>query len=349
MDQLQVVSRDAIPPIRSVEQDGETHNLGELRDFRWNDHLRSFMPEASQFSVSWVRLEEGEILQPHVHPIQSMMVFYAGSGEMLGDLRRPVTAGDVVVVPPGRKHGFVGGPHGLQALSIQFGDGLYTKPEKPRVLFTDPEHTLAGLLAYNEKRLEEFVQRPIFDLLADGTLEDPIKRKAYLDTLQIWVDGNQALLFSRQATCADATYQDVFLQHFKEEMGHDVLHKDRAEGDRSRVPPARDTIMEAITNWFTYQMYLLDNAEKTAIIHLVIENASSAYHRHAKPALARYVNNQYFDVHVNADEQHAAMGEALLQNESPRTYARLRRIIGEAWDMIGAMTDRVAEVTRAAG
>jgi mannose-6-phosphate isomerase-like protein (cupin superfamily) len=348
MDQIQVVSRDAIPPIRSVDQDGELHSLGELRDFRWNDHLRDFMPAPSQFSVSWVRLDHGEVLQPHVHPIQSLMVFYAGSGEMLGDLCRPITAGDVVVVPAGRKHGFVGGPRGLHALSIQFGQGLYTTPEKPRVMFADAEQTLNGLLAYNEKRLGEFVRRPIFDLLADGTLDDPTKRNAYLEALQIWVDGNQTLLFSRQATCMDPRYVPVFLRHFKEEMGHDVLHKDRQGSAPPSAQPARDSIMEAITNWFTYQMYVLDNAEKTAIIHLVIENASSAYHRHARPALAKYVNDQYFDVHVDADAEHAAMGEALLRNESPRTYARLRRIVGEAWDMIGAMTDRVAEITRCA-
>src|SRR5689334_8819824 len=193
--EMEIVKRETIPPIATVEQGGKVHSLGELRDFRWSDQLRDFMPATSEFSISWVQLKHGETLEPHVHPIQSMMVVYAGSGEMLGDLQRAIGEGDVIVVPPGRSHGFVGGRDGLSALSIQFGDGLYTEPESPRVVFSDKENSLQGLLAYNQKRLDEFVKGSIFELLTDGTLEDPRKRKVYLDTLQIWIDGNQRLLF----------------------------------------------------------------------------------------------------------------------------------------------------------
>jgi hypothetical protein len=348
MQEIQVVSREAIPPIQSVEQDGVVHELGELRDFRWNNLLREFMPSASRFSVSWVKLGYKEVLAPHVHPIQSMMIFYAGSGTILGDLEGPVAKDDVVIVPPGCRHGFIGGPDGLQALSIQFGEGLYSAPEKPLVEFVDPEHSLEGILAYNQKRIEEFKRRPMFDLLNDGTLDDPIKRKVFLDTLQIWVDGNQALLFSRQASCVDSQYSGVFLEHMHEEIGHDAMHKHRADGGHD-VSQAHDPALEAITNWFTYQMFVLDNVEKTAVIHLVIENASIAYHTAAAPVLSRYVSDEYFNVHTENDAEHAAMGEALLRRHSARTYARIRHILGEAWDMLGAMTDRVVEITLRAG
>jgi mannose-6-phosphate isomerase-like protein (cupin superfamily) len=345
-NQVHVVPRNAIPPIHSVAQGGEVHELGELRDFRWNEQLRSFMPAESRFSVSWVRLEHEEVLQVHVHPIHSMMIFYSGSGTMLGDLNRAVAKNDVVVVPAGCQHGFVGGPEGLFGLSIQFGEGLYTKPEEPRVLFMDGEHTLESLLAYNEERVQQFARGRVFELLTDGTLDDPCKRKLYLDALQIWVDGNQTLLFSRQATCLDPTYKDVFFRHMQEELGHDVLHKQRSEGERATESRMRDPVMEAVTNWFAYQMYVLDNSEKTAIIHLVIENASSVYHARAMPALSKYISQEYFDVHVENDDEHAAMGIELLRHESPRSYARLQQIVGEAWDMIGMMTDRLVELTR---
>ena len=42
-EQSPVVTRDTIPPIHEVEEGGEIHGLGELRDFRWNDQLREFM------------------------------------------------------------------------------------------------------------------------------------------------------------------------------------------------------------------------------------------------------------------------------------------------------------------
>jgi quercetin dioxygenase-like cupin family protein len=143
-DAMRVVKRDTIPPIRTVEHDGEVHVLGELRDFRWSERLRAFMPDPEQFSVSWVVLQCGETLETHVHPIQSMMVVYRGSGAMLGDLERAVAQGDVIVVPAGRRHGFTGGSGGLYALSIQFGAGLYTTPERPRVVFADHEGVAAG-------------------------------------------------------------------------------------------------------------------------------------------------------------------------------------------------------------
>jgi mannose-6-phosphate isomerase-like protein (cupin superfamily) len=350
-NQIRVIARETIPPITSVQEGGEVHSLGELRDFRWNDQLREFMtarPAGEGFSISWVQLKYGETLDPHRHPIQSMMVFYGGSGQMLGDRTGPVLAGDIVFVPAGCEHGFVGGLDGLYGLSIQFGSGLYTVPEKPRVLFSEEANDFESVLAYNEKRIEGFVKRPIFEVLADGTLEDPVKRKRYLDALQIWVDGNQTLLFSRQATCAEPGYAGVFLQHMKEELGHDALHKERASGPPAGDAPGgrRDSVMEAVTNWFAYQMYVLDNAEKTAILHLVIENASAAYHKLAMPVLSKYVSNEYFEVHVENDGEHAAMGAALLRRESPKTYARLRQIVGEAWDMLEMMTDRVAEITR---
>jgi mannose-6-phosphate isomerase-like protein (cupin superfamily) len=352
--QIQIVKRDTIPPLHEVEVGGEVHRLGELRDLRWSEELRRFMPDASVASISWAVLGHGEVLETHVHPIQSMMVIYAGSGELIGDLRCTLRAGDVVIVPAGCKHGFIGGPDSLHALSIQFGEGLYTDPEKARVQFVSPEaqRGLEALTAYNRQRMEEFSKRQIFELLADGTLEESSKRDAYFRYLQIWVNGNQKLLFSRQASCANPRYAGMFLKHMREEMGHDLLHTERTDAEpaspEAAPPKAKDAVLEAITDWFVYQMFLLDDAGKTALIHLVIENASELYHRRAMPVLGKYVKNDYFELHVGADGDHAAMGMALLQNESAKTYARLQHLVGEAWDMIGAMTDRVVELTRSA-
>ncbi|HET6612204.1 MAG TPA: AraC family ligand binding domain-containing protein [Kofleriaceae bacterium] len=343
-----VVPRESIPPIHSVEQDGATHALGELRDFRWHEQLKELMPPDSELSISWVALKDKEQLDPHVHPIQSMMIFYRGSGQLLGQREQPINEGDIVVVPPGCQHGFIGGPDGLYALSVQFGKGLYTHPETPRVVFSSEGFSLDDLLAHNQRRLRQFIEKPIFSLLAEGTLEDANKRQRFLDALQIWVDGNQTLLFARQASCRDPSFQKTFLEHLQDETGHDEMHADRQDPTPAPSAPVRDSVLEAITSWFPYQMMVLDNIEKAAIIHLVIENASAAYHRMAKPHLAKYVNTEYFDVHIEADGGHAELGEKMLVNQLPKTYLRLRDIIDEAWDMIGAMTDRVTQLTREA-
>jgi len=346
-----VVDRARIPAIRSVVQDGKLHELGELRDFRWHAELERLMPPAETLAISYVALKPNEVLRPHTHPIQSMMIFYRGAGTMLGQRPQPVRQGDVVVVPPGCEHGFVGGPDGLWGLSIQFGHGLYTAPDRPRVVFSDEEYDLAQLCAHNRERLGRFEQKPFFRILGDGTLEDSNRRRTFLDALQVWVNGNQTLLFTRQGTCRDPSYAPIFLKHLHEEMGHDRLHADRQDGGHPGAAPetstVRDPALEAITSWFPYQMLVLDNVEKAAIIHLVIENASISYHRIAKPHLARYVNTEYFDVHLAVDAEHAALGEELLRNQHPRTYRRLKVIIDDAWDMLEAMTDRVTDLTLA--
>src|SRR6185312_5101589 len=97
-------------------------------------------------SISWGYLEPGETLGVHVHPTESLIVVATGQGRILGDLEADITDGDVVLIPGGCRHGFVGaGAHGYWALSIQFeGSGLYEDPSRPRSRFLRPEEIETG-------------------------------------------------------------------------------------------------------------------------------------------------------------------------------------------------------------
>ncbi|HEY2512335.1 MAG TPA: hypothetical protein VGI39_15815 [Polyangiaceae bacterium] len=295
MTQIQVISRNTIPPLSSVMEGGEVRLLGELRDFRWNDSLRSFMPDPSRFSVSWVRLVKDEELKPHVHPIHTMMVFYEGSGQMLGDLHRAIRQNDAVVVPAGCAHGFIGGPEGLYGLSIQFGEGLYTAPEKPRVRFVRDEDTARGIFDYNEARRRSFSESPLFALLGDGSLRDERRRTAFLGALP--------------------------------------------DSPRERT---RDSTVKAVASWFAYQMNLLDDAEKAALL-LAVDSAEATYATRAAPNVGSSSLNLR-----PAGLSRGAYGEGFLRRESPRGYGRVRSLLEESWDMIGALSDRVVEIARAA-
>jgi quercetin dioxygenase-like cupin family protein len=333
MDPMRVISRDSIPRIQDVSHDGQVHNLGELRDFRWSDLLKEFMPDPAEFSVSWVRLLHGEVLEPHVHPIESMMIIYAGSGGMLGALERPIAQGDVIVVPIGSPHGFVGGPDGLYALSIQFGEGLYTSPDKPRVHFTSGDDLLDGLLAYNDLRLRDYVEGPLFRLFESGDPEHSRGRAVQVEALQFWFDGMQRLRHTSRATCTDPRYAAAFSADEKD-----------AGSAPADSPGQRDGAIEAITAWFAYQMYVLDNAEKVALVHLVLANATTAYSKRATPSRKSAGDQGVTPQNVYGGTQRAGLVEALLRDESPRTYARLKEVIGEAWDMVAAVTDRLTEL-----
>ena len=331
--QITIVKRDTIPPLQAADASlGE--GVGELRDFRWNDQLRAFMPGASDLSVSWVRLEPGERLQPRALHVDSLMVVYGGSADIVGDVARAVAAEDVVIVPSGCKHGFVGGPQGLFALSIQLGEAI---PPSDLSQPLDAEHTLEGLLEYNAARRAEFLRRPIFELSSDGTLDDPIRHAKYRDALRVWITQSSALLLVRQASCADAKYTPSFLARLVEELDRGILVDPALARLSSRA--ARDPILIALADWFTRQMYMLDNVEKVAIVDLVVTSANAA--------LGPTDEGCHFWSHGYAER--SSETSLLLRGQAQHTYARLRAIVAEAWDMVGAMTDRIAELTNASG
>jgi hypothetical protein len=328
-DQITIVKRDTIPPLQAADASiGE--GIGELRDFRWNEQLRAFMPGAADLSVSWLRLGPGEFLRPRALHVDSLMVVYGGSADVVGDVSRAVTTEDVVVVPSGCRHGFVGGPQGLFALSIQLGEAASPfdrrQPE-------NAEHTLEGLLSYNASRLEQFQSRGIFELWSDGTLDDPASRAKYHDALRLWLSQSSSLLLVRQACCTDAKYAPSFLAQLVAELDRGIL-VDPALARLSSCA-VRDPILIALADWFTRQMYVLDNVEKVAIVDLVVTGANAA--------LGRSDDGCRFWAEAFAGR--ASETSLLLRGEAPHTYARLRSIVAEAWDMLGALSDRIVELT----
>lgn len=336
--EVEIVKRDTIPPIQGSIDSSLLDTYGELRDFRWNDRLREFMPAPARFSVSWVRLSPGQTLHSLVHRAHSLMVVYAGGGEMLGDVRREITKDDVVVLPAGGRHGFVGGRDGLCAVSIALGDGLEPLLE-PREQAVITPHNLERLLAYNEVRLREFQQRAIFDALGDGTLDDARRRSTYLWGLKTWRDGVSAALLARRASCAEPSFQRLFSEEFRH------FTSERDDDDVDSAPIRRgDATLIATADWFVHQMVVLDNAEKAALGELVVKAASLAYQRKAISVLSGHSidagRNGYRDFH------RASLPNDLLQGLSPRRYERLERIVGEGWDMLGALTDRIVELAR---
>ena len=140
--EVQVIARNDIPAIHSITQNGEVHNLGEVRDFQWHDVLREFLPSNKLISFSWVHLKPGERLLPHAHPMKSIIILVKGSGRLTGQKNLPLKEGDIVITPPNCSHGFDGGEDGAYGFSVQFEEGIYTDPENARVKFLEDEKSL---------------------------------------------------------------------------------------------------------------------------------------------------------------------------------------------------------------
>lgn len=136
MSEVELVPRADVPAIYEIEENGVKHTLGEHRDFSRHPALRAFIPEKARLAISWAKLSAGQQLDPHLHPIRSMIVICSGSGTLLGDRTGPLVEGDIVAVGPGCLHGFIGGPNGMHVLSIQFEErGLYEDVDNALVAF----------------------------------------------------------------------------------------------------------------------------------------------------------------------------------------------------------------------
>lgn len=332
MHKFNIVKRDAMPLIRSIDKDGVEHGLGEFRDFRWSDPLREFLPHMEEFSMSWASLAHREVLKAHTHPIQSMMVIYKGEGAVFGDLNRPLREGDVLVVPPGCSHGFVGGPPGLYAVTVQLGQGFYTvRDQQPRVAFIELEPSLKVLFQNNETRCAEFTKGNLFGLLVDGTLRNPDKRSALLDHVDVWLASVECMLASRRGLIRNPRYLA------------------RYSGPRGRFSPSRtpNAVLSAMAGWFDYQMFVLDDPERAAVVHLVVERALTTYFESARSVQSQRPAEP-LDGHDPEQSLPEVAMQTVLRKESTRTYDRLQNVIDEAWDMIGSLTDHLADLVRRA-
>lgn len=196
--------------------------------------------------------------------------------------------------------------------------------------------TLDELLDFNEQCFTRFKERPLFVAIKEGLFEkDEKKRLICFDYLQIFTDGFQKMLYARQASCSDEKFAPVFLEHLKEEIGHNDLFR-----DRDKVTKKYDPVLDAVCTWFIYQMLTLDNVEKTVVMHLVIESTGDYYHKVASN-LSKFLHSDYYSVHNEHDEQHVAMGINLLRGYPPFVYDRIKQLIDQSWLQMITMVDRV--------
>ncbi len=359
MNAVRVVKRATMPAIHSVNIDGATHHLGVLKDFHWCEGFAEFVPEGAPLSMSWVHLGAGEVLSPHVHPTASMIVICEGRVSSLGEVEQELQAGDALLVPPGRLHGFKGlGPDGFWGLSIQFeSQSLYRDPSAPRVTFAESGSAggdlLSTLLERNQAHLRKFADNPLFRMARSSTgcfADDPAASfSIFLDYFQVWSNAFQRTLLSRAALCEDPRFRALADEHLSQEFGHNTA----LAGGRGRGPAreAWDPILSACCEWFEMKMLTLDNPERTVLIHLVIEASADVFYA-SFDSLARRAGEgaRHFDLHAHGvDHGHVEMGIELLRDLPPGYLDRLCDIQSRGWDMLNTMFQRIAElVDRAA-
>jgi hypothetical protein len=338
--EIQIVSYNEIPST-SLPNDRQINNVGVFKFFHDHNQLNNFLPSNENIAFAWLQIKVGEELLLNYQDNKTIIIIYKGSAK-LEKHEQILNPGDKLLIPENYKGKLTHiSKDGLYAIELKFNKKNVQNNIKINPQEENKESNLSfeGLLAYNHFRLQQLLKNPFFLMLQDNTLTNIKKRQLFLDCMQVFSDFFQTMMISRQATCQDKIYQHLFLTHLHEELGHDQLLA--ARDIKNQI---NDPILQAVSSWFCHQMFLLDNLEKTVLVHLVLEVAGIHYHNLAKVKAAMDVKSEYYDVHNEHDDKHAEMAFELLQDHTPATYQRLLKILSEGWDMLNAMNCRVAQL-----
>jgi quercetin dioxygenase-like cupin family protein len=347
-----IIRRDEIEGITSIVVDNQKHELGLHKDFRRHPALRELLPEAARLSLAWVRLQAGEVLGTHEHPTASMIILTSGNGRLSVGQQTPLEEGDIVFVPPGVAHGFIGeAPAGFWGLSVQFeGNGLYEDPNTPRVQFLKSEAAvrspgLARLLERKEYLQRDYLKNPLFELIRSPSIRDRQIRDRMLESLQVWSNQFQKIVMFRYALSEQQAFAALAWQHLAEEFGH---HRRLAEDRGTDRVEVWDPVLEGTSSWFVLQMTQQDDLSRSVLVHLVLEAAGASFHQIASPIMRELGKSDYFAQHDELDADHERMGLALLDGLDEATYRRLTRVLEDGWAMFGVLCSRIAHLAETA-
>ena len=340
-----LVSRDSIPAIHSVKIKEEIHNLGILKDFRAHPDLRKVLPETSRPSFSWVHLKNEEILNPHTHPIASMIIACKGDAMSLGDVVVNLKEGDVFFIPPNTVHGFKGLNQGFWGLSLQFEErGLYEDVNNPLANFVEKNAEYFNLnkenldfsciLRRNKMFMEEFSKNPLFSFLNNEKNQTEGIREKFLSLFQVWSNSFQRMVLLRSALCYSPIHQKIADQHLREEFGHNSSF--------TSTSFFKDPVLQAVSDWLPWRVLSLSEEEKIVLVHLVIEASATVFYESIPFFIAKSsFCAEHFAIHQKLDESHENLGNSLLEGLDTRIYERLSIIQKEGWDMIGQVFERM--------
>lgn len=190
--------------------------------------------------------------------------------------------------------------------------------------------------AYNQERQREYESSDLIRLLTDETTSDETK-KAVLTYLQPWSNAFQRMISARVTFESDPQLRALALEHQEEEIGHDkILARSRAD-DRELV---WDPVIEAGASWFVDQFAVLPGVQRAVLAHLALEAGSLVF---SQAGTRAFPEDEYFELHDEADVEHLEMGYEVLRQRSDWTVEALVTVLDRAWQVIVVVSNRIAE------
>ncbi|WP_329044568.1 hypothetical protein OG738_25285 [Amycolatopsis sp. NBC_01488] len=189
---------------------------------------------------------------------------------------------------------------------------------------------------HNEQRQREYAASDLIRLLTDAETPEETK-KAVLTYLQPWSNAFQRMISARVTYESDPELRALALEHQEEEIGHDrILARSRAD-DRQLV---WDPVIEAGASWFVDQFAILPGVQRAVLAHLALEAGSLVF---SQAGTRAFPQDEYFDLHDEADVEHLEMGYELLRRRDDWTVEDVVEVLDRAWQVIGVVSNRIAE------
>lgn len=196
------------------------------------------------------------------------------------------------------------------------------------------------LYRQQEQCLKNFQESHLLKILSSTELDKKETRDKMLDSIQIFANYFQKIVMLRSVFTHGPILSSMAQMHLNEELGHDVI----LMKERSNKSTPFDPILDSSMAWFCWQMFKLNDLEKTVLMHWVLESSAYCFFIHAKTVFDRYGEMKYFQIHSEADEEHKDIDPALLNSLRPEEYARLEMILVQGWSVMTAACDRIAEL-----
>ncbi|MFI6026745.1 tryptophan dimethylallyltransferase family protein [Amycolatopsis magusensis] len=229
-------------------------------------------------------------------------------------------------------------PGPIQAVDLEplpRKDDLAHRHQKEPIVSQDVDR----IARYNEQRQQEYAASPLIRLLADENTPEPTKR-AVLTYLQPWSNAFQRMISARVTFETDPEQRALALEHQQEEVGHDaILARTRAADTRV----VWDPVIEAGASWFVDQFAVLPSIQRTVLAHLALEAGSLVL---SQAGTRAFPDDPYFELHDEADVEHLEMGYRVLRRRSDWNAEDLIAVLDRAWQVIGVVSDRIAECAR---
>jgi len=201
------------------------------------------------------------------------------------------------------------------------------------------EQDVERVARHNEQRQREYEASDLIRLLTDeGTPAET--KKAVLTYLQPWSNAFQRMISARVTFESDPELRALACEHQAEEVGHDkILARSRAD-DRELV---WDPVIEMGASWFVDQFAILPGVQRAVLAHLALEAGSLVFSQAGTKA---FPDDEYFELHDEADVEHLEMGYDVLRRRSDWTPEAAITVLDRAWQVIGVVSDRIAECAR---